>query len=120
MSHPSRVRVTGPLASFAEGFAAELTRQGYKPNAAANQLQLLAHLSRWLATKGLNATSLHRFGTERVSGCKTLAGLHAVALTEGTGATCRLPASPWVRALRTTGSVEPDGGAAGALPQVPA
>lgn len=58
MSHPSRVRVTGPLTLFAEGFAAELTREGYKPNAAANQLQLLAHLSRWLATKGLNATSL--------------------------------------------------------------
>jgi integrase/recombinase XerD len=49
MSHPSRVRVTGPLASYAEGFAAQLAEQGYRPNAAANQLQLLAHLSRWLA-----------------------------------------------------------------------
>lgn len=58
MSHPSRVRVTGPLTSFAEGFTAELSRQGYRPNAAANQLQLLAHLSRWLATKGLDARSL--------------------------------------------------------------
>jgi integrase/recombinase XerD len=58
MSHPSRVRVTGPLASFAEGFAAELARQGYRPNAAANQLQLLAHLSRWLTTKGLDAAAL--------------------------------------------------------------
>ena len=58
MSHPSRVRVTGPLTSFTEGFAAELSRQGYRPNAAANQLQLLAHLSRWLAAKSLNATSL--------------------------------------------------------------
>jgi integrase/recombinase XerD len=58
MSHPSRVRVTGPLISFAEGFAAQLAKQGYRPNAAANQLQLLAHLSRWLATKGLDATTL--------------------------------------------------------------
>lgn len=58
MSHPSRVRMTGPLTSFAEGFAAELTREGYKPNAAANQLQLLAHLSRWLGTKGLDAAAL--------------------------------------------------------------
>jgi len=58
MSHPSRVRMTGPLTSFAEGFAAELSRQGYRPNAAANQLQLLAHLSRWLATKGLDAATL--------------------------------------------------------------
>lgn len=58
MSHPSRVRVIGPLTSFAEGFAAELAKQGYRPNAAANQLQFLAHLSRWLSTKGLDATAL--------------------------------------------------------------
>ena len=58
MSRPSRVRVTGPLAAFAQGFAAELSRQGYRPNAAANQLQLLAHLSRWLAAKDSDATSL--------------------------------------------------------------
>lgn len=58
MSTPSRVQVRGPLSSFAEGFAAELARQGYRPNAAANQLQLLAHLSRWLAAKGLGATAL--------------------------------------------------------------
>jgi site-specific recombinase XerD len=58
MSIPSRVRLTGPLASFAKGFAAELAKQGYRPGAAANQLQLLAHLSRWLATKGLDETTL--------------------------------------------------------------
>lgn len=59
MSRPSRVRVTGPLTSFAEGFAAELAKQGYRTNAAANQLQLFAHLSRWLASKGLDATTLN-------------------------------------------------------------
>src|SRR5437867_2439754 len=58
MSRPSRVRVTGPLTSFAEGFAAELARQGYRPSAVASQLQLFAHLSRWLAIKGLDATKL--------------------------------------------------------------
>jgi len=58
MSNPSRVRVPGPLTSFAEGFAAELAKQGYRPNSAAYQLQLLAHLSRWLAAKGLDATTL--------------------------------------------------------------
>ncbi len=57
MSHPSRVRVTGPLIPFAEGFAAELARQGYTPNAAANQIQLLAHFSRWLATQGWDAAT---------------------------------------------------------------
>jgi hypothetical protein len=46
MSDPARVRVTGPLGVFGEGFAAELVRQGYRPNATASQLQLMAHLSR--------------------------------------------------------------------------
>jgi integrase/recombinase XerD len=58
MSDPSRVRITGPLAAFADGFAAELSEQGYRPNAAANQLQLLAHLSRWLASRRQDATTL--------------------------------------------------------------
>jgi integrase/recombinase XerD len=58
MSDPSRVRITGPLASFTNGFVANLSKQGYRPNAAANQLQLLAHLSRWLASQRLDATTL--------------------------------------------------------------
>ncbi|SDR55856.1 tyrosine-type recombinase/integrase [Paraburkholderia tuberum] len=58
MSHPSRVRVTGPLASFKDGFAAALREQGYRPNSAANQLQLLGHLSRWLASRRLDAMML--------------------------------------------------------------
>jgi site-specific recombinase XerD len=58
MGDPSRVRVTGPLAAFAEGFAAELTRLGYRPNAAANQLQLMAHLSRWMDAGRLDVAGL--------------------------------------------------------------
>jgi site-specific recombinase XerD len=58
MSDPSRVRITGPLSSFAKGFAAKLAEQGYRPNAAANQLQLIAHLSRWLAAMGMDARKL--------------------------------------------------------------
>jgi len=48
MGDPSRVRVTGPLAVFTEGFTGELARLGYKPNASADQLRLMAHLSRWM------------------------------------------------------------------------
>lgn len=58
MARPSRVRVTGPLESFAQGFAAELLRQGYRPKAATDQVRLLAHLSRWLGSKGLGAVDL--------------------------------------------------------------
>lgn len=52
------VRVVGPLAPYAHGFAAELTRQGYTLLSAANQLRLMAHLSRWLHAAGLNPAEL--------------------------------------------------------------
>ncbi|HEX9497844.1 MAG TPA: site-specific integrase [Mycobacterium sp.] len=58
MGNPDRVRVVGPLSAFNGGFAAELVRLGYRPNAAANQLQLMAHLSRWMAQRGLEADKL--------------------------------------------------------------
>src|SRR6478752_3797947 len=58
MSNPDRVRVTGPLAAFKDGFAAELVRQGYRPNAVACQLQLIAHLSQWMALRGVDAAGL--------------------------------------------------------------
>ena len=58
MGNPDRVRTIGPLSAFTSGFAAELVRRRYRPNAAANQLQLMAHLSRWLAQRGLTADRL--------------------------------------------------------------
>ena len=58
MANPDRVRVTEPLAAFKDGFAAELVRQGYRPNAVACQLQLMAHLSRWMALRGVDAAGL--------------------------------------------------------------
>jgi site-specific recombinase XerD len=42
------VGVTGPLAIYAHGFAVELKAQGYTKHSAANQLRLLADLSRWI------------------------------------------------------------------------
>lgn len=49
----SRVRVSGPLAEYAAGFAAYLAGAGYRPLSAANQVRVLAHLSRWLEDRGL-------------------------------------------------------------------
>jgi integrase/recombinase XerD len=54
------VRVTGPLAEFAPGFAEELSRQGYTELSALNQLRLMAHLSRWLVARGLTLRELTR------------------------------------------------------------
>src|SRR5216683_2901775 len=58
MSDPSRVQVTGPLAAYVAGFRDELAGQGYRPDAATGQLQLMAHASRWLAAQGLQAEHL--------------------------------------------------------------
>ena len=53
MKDPSQVRVTGPLGPYAEGFRAELARQGYASSSAVNQLKLVGHLSRWMTMEGL-------------------------------------------------------------------
>lgn len=53
ISDPSRVQFTGPLAPLAADLAAELLALGFAPTSATNQLQLAAHLSRWLQARGL-------------------------------------------------------------------
>lgn len=58
ISDPSRVRFTGPLAPFAAELGAELATLGYASTSATNQLQLAAHLSRWLQARGLGAVDL--------------------------------------------------------------
>jgi integrase/recombinase XerD len=58
MRDPSRTRVPGPLEPYAEGFRGELAGQGYSPGAAAVQLQLMGHLSGWLAGRGLDSAGL--------------------------------------------------------------
>lgn len=58
VSDPSRVRFSGPLAVCAAGFAAELRALGYSPTSATTQLQLVAHLSRWLEAHELTGREL--------------------------------------------------------------
>jgi integrase/recombinase XerD len=48
MTLPKRVRVTGPLEPYADGFRVELERRGYAPWSLVFGLQSLAGLSRWL------------------------------------------------------------------------
>jgi site-specific recombinase XerD len=47
--------VIGPLQPHASGFHRELVRQGYTALSARKQLRLMAHASRWLASRGLEA-----------------------------------------------------------------
>lgn len=70
MTDVSRVRVAGPLEPFAAGFAGELVDQGYASQPAAQQLRLMAHVSRWLAAAGkqpavLNAVTVEAFVVSR-------------------------------------------------------
>jgi site-specific recombinase XerD len=58
MGRPSSVQVTGPLAPYSDGFRSELARQGFRDNSACNQLQLMAHASRWLAGQALDVGDL--------------------------------------------------------------
>jgi integrase/recombinase XerD len=101
MNHPSRVRVTGPLERFAVGFAAELAKQGYGPNGAAQQLRLMAHLSRWLAEQRLDTASVAQTVTDRFLAARRAAGYVDL----------RSPRAlqPLVGYLRTRGAVPPAG-----------
>ena len=58
-------RVQGPLAPFAAGFVVELVARGYQPRSVRGQLELMAHLSGWLAEQGLEPAGLTENIAER-------------------------------------------------------
>ncbi|MEW6476579.1 MAG: site-specific integrase [Actinomycetota bacterium] len=60
-----KVSVQGPLEGHAQAFAAELARQGYRASSVAQQLRLVADLSRWLAAEGLVVGDLTDVVSER-------------------------------------------------------
>ncbi len=64
-SRVSRVLMMGPLAPFADVYAAELRRRGYTPLSTVNELRQVGRLSRWLEACGLSAVDLSR---EQVEG----------------------------------------------------
>jgi site-specific recombinase XerD len=53
------------LAPFAEGFIVELVGRGYRPRSLRGQLELMGHLSRWLAEQGLAPAALTPESVER-------------------------------------------------------
>ncbi len=74
MVNPTQVPVSGPLAQFRSGFASELVRQGYKTNPAGVQMNLMAHLSRWLSAEGLDVHRLSDTEVERYLRARRAAG----------------------------------------------
>ena len=62
---PERVRVSGPLARFANGFRVDLIERGYSLWRAQEQLYLLAPVSRWMEAEGLELAGLRPATLER-------------------------------------------------------
>jgi integrase/recombinase XerD len=56
--NPDAVRFVGPLAPLAAELKGEFVRLGYATSSATVQLQLAAHLSRWLLAEGLGTDAL--------------------------------------------------------------
>lgn len=53
MKDPLRVRLSGPLREFGQGFVGELERQGYSPLGATLQVRLMARVSSWMQAESL-------------------------------------------------------------------
>ena len=64
MKRSPRVRITGPLTMHVDSIAGVLLAQGYTWLSARSQLELMAHVSRWLAANDLGAEA---FTTVRVA-----------------------------------------------------
>lgn len=78
MKEPSKVRVTGALEPFVGGFIVELEQAGYRPAAAALQVRVLAHLSRWVDDSGVTSGELTAWRWS-ASGVSTLPGTRVCA-----------------------------------------
>lgn len=53
-----RVQIHGPLEEYVPGFEAALLRSGFTPASVVNQMYLVAHLSRWLESGGIDLHDL--------------------------------------------------------------
>ena len=100
MLDPSRVVVTGPLERYSSGFAVELVGAGYLPVARAFQLQLMAHVSRWLASDGLGPDALTGEVVERFLAAHRAAGYTSYLTAKAL--------APLLGYLRELGVVPPD------------
>jgi integrase/recombinase XerD len=71
----SEVRVRGPLAGYATGFAGFLAGRGYASGSARQQLGLISQLSRWLDAEGLGVEGLTELEAERFLAARRARGV---------------------------------------------
>ncbi len=107
MRDPSSVRVTGPLERYARGFRVELDRRGYAPASAAQRMQLMACVSRWMAAERVAVPGLT---CERLEGF--VAWRQAAGYAHFRSSRSLAPLLDYLRALGAAperGLVPPDG-----------
>jgi len=112
MSTVCRVRVTGPLARYADGFRADLAGQGYAAGPADRNLRTMAHVSRWMQDRGLSAGQLSMARLEEFLRARRREGYrHALSVRA---------VMPLVSYLRRAGvaAVPPEAGPGGPLERV--
>ena len=71
----SEVRVRGPLAEYATGFAKFLAGRGYAQGSVSQQLGLISQLSRWLDAEGLGVEGLTELEAERFLAARRARGV---------------------------------------------
>jgi len=69
--------MSGPLAVYAEGFAAALAEQGYRPGTVTRHLRLMAYVSHWLRAEGMAASTLSSATADAVLAHRKAAGYRA-------------------------------------------
>lgn len=100
MGDPSRVRLTGPMEVYASGFAMKLAQSGYAKNSTANQLRLLAHLSRWMVAEDVGVGALNPAVCDAFIAARRAAG-YTILLS-------RKALAPLFEYLRGIGAVPPE------------
>ena len=99
MVDPSRIRITGPLMSHVELVWSGLLAQGYTPLSSRNLLHLMAHLSRWLEVRALQAHDLTNGRIEEFLDERRQAGLTVYVCGRGL--------QPILEHLETAGVIAP-------------
>ena len=121
LTNPSWARVDGPLAPYAGGFRVELERLGYTPLTAATHVRLMAHLSRWLAREGVEASGLTPAVVDAYFAERRAAGYAGHVTSRALRPLAGLSAAPGADSAGGAGSRgESSGMAAGPVPGVPA
>lgn len=104
MDDQSRVRVSGPLASFTDDFAVWLADVGYTPGSAAQVLRRMARLSEWIEAKQVGVGELNPLVVEAF-----LADRHARGRSVAVRGGAFVPLLEFLRVRSVLPSVDDDG-----------